>query len=116
MIEGVLEIFRATSAKRKYFALLTSLARIGVLELPEEMHSIVQRSDLTGIVEASRKAVVTCPAASCEILYIQPNGGGPGVVDFDEFSRVVRMYPDALSQRFAASLDEWSRVEPGSPR
>ncbi len=113
LLHGLIEIFRATDSKRKYFRLLALLAKIGLLRIPDEMGAVIERGTLLGIGELSRQIEITCPVRSCEIVYLQPNGDAPDVLSFDKFSESVLAHGDDFSRRFAKSLVEWSRIEPG---
>lgn len=98
LLEGVLEICEATSAKAKYGCLLSELARMGLVALDGE------------------GPVITAAARQCcrpLIVYIQPNGQGDDVVSFEDFARVVASYDDPLSKRFVLSLAKWAGVMPG---
>ena len=113
LLEGVLDIFRATNSKRKYFCLLEHIEGMGLLRIPMQMREIISRPCLLGINEASLQATVTARVCECLILYIQPNGSGPDVVSFKEFATVVQRHDDPISQRFARSLLEWAEVQAG---
>jgi hypothetical protein len=114
LLEGLLQIFRATESKRKYFRLLRLIEDMGLLRIPESVKRIVARRNLQGINEASRGIEIVCPTTECEIIYLQPEGTGGDVLNFTEFAKTVRSHPDPISQRFAQSLEEWARVEPGA--
>ena len=113
LLDGLLTIFRATQAKRKYFHLLTHLSRLGLLEIPDRMSDIMNRADLHGCTEASREIRVTCRTLAHSIIYVQPAGTGPEIISFDNFRAVVEQHSDSLSKRFAESLAKWVRVEAG---
>ena len=114
LLDGVLKIFRATAAKRKYFHLLDLLARVGYLHIPEDMYRIIQKDSLAGINKESEDIEIDCEAKQPEILYLQPNGDGEGVLSFAEFKRTVETFDDPISRRFAESLDEWATVKAGN--
>ncbi len=114
LIDGVLEIFRATQAKRKYFALLLLLQDIGLLEIPEELSEIMAGETLQGALCASRSVrVLTDGMRMPQIVYIQPQGEQSDVISFRQFSTVVRRHPDQVSQRFSQSLQEWASIQAG---
>ncbi len=104
LLDGLLEIFRKTDAKRKYFYLLEQLEKIGLLRIPTEMHALMARPSLHGATEASRAIQITAHTTESIIVYIQPNGTGEGVISFAEFAKVVRRHNDPVSLRFATSL------------
>jgi hypothetical protein len=114
LLEGLLTIFGATSAKRKYLHLLDLLAQVGLLQIPARVYEIAQGQSLQGITRASEGIVVTCPIQACSVIYLQPHGSGPDVLSFAEFREVVLGHDDPLSQRFAQSLQEWAGLEVGA--
>lgn len=114
LLNGVVDIFRVTSSRRKYYTLLLQLQRMSLVELPPSL-SEVMMSD----VDESADDValgITVRATECNpprIIYIQPGGPGADVITLEEFARTVGVHPDSVSQRFAASLTEWSRWKAG---
>ncbi len=115
LLEGLLEVFRASNAKRKYFCLLTLLESIGLASLPPRMKEVAAGKTLTGINEASREVVLTCPVSKIDIVYLQPSGEGADVLNFEEFAATVSDHQDPFSTRFAASLREWAKLRAGEP-
>ena len=113
LLGGVLDIFRATNSKRKYFALLEHLETMGLLRIPMEMKKNMSRPELQGVTEASQAVEVTGSVIDSIIVYIQPNGTGNDIINFDDFGAVVQKHQDPVSQRFAQSLVEWSRIKAG---
>ncbi len=116
LLEGLLDIFRATTAKCKYFYLLEHLEGMGLLRIPETMREVMARPNLQGMSAASREIEVQITSPESLIVYVQPNGEGPNVITFQDFAEIVRRHDDNLSQRFAQSLLEWARVEAGAKR
>ena len=113
LVEGVIEIFCATNAKRKYFVLLDLMESMELIRIPKELRTIMSRRHLQGATEASRLIEVTaCPATSL-IVYIQPNSEGDRIISFEEFRGVVQRYDDPVSSRFAKSLSEWAEIKAG---
>ena len=113
LLEGLLDIFRATNSKRKYFCLLQYLESMGLLRIPQQMKEIMSRSTLQGASEASRQIEVTAQARESLIVYVQPNGTGPDIIPFSEFADVARRHDDPVSQRFAVSLRDWAEIQAG---
>jgi hypothetical protein len=113
LLSGVLDIFRATNAKRKYFYLLEHLEGMGVLRIPVDMKEIMARRGLQGATEASRRIEITTQATDTMIMYVQPNGDGRDIISFTEFAAVVRRHDDPMSQRFTSSLCEWAEIQAG---
>ncbi len=113
LLEGLLDIFRATHAKRKYFCLLAYLERMGLLRLPEGMKEIMAQPTLRGVSQASRQVEIQVDPAESLIRYVQPNGAERNVITFHDFAAVVRKHDDPVSQRFARSLFRWANVQAG---
>jgi hypothetical protein len=99
LLGGLLEIFRATSAKQKYFGLLEYLEGMELLRTPKRIREIMARPTLQGANEASREIEITTAATDCVIVCVQPRGTGPDIISFADFAAVVR-------KLFSASLDE----------
>ncbi|MBC8217855.1 MAG: hypothetical protein H8E73_05265 [Planctomycetes bacterium] len=114
LLEGLLTIFKATDAKRKYSHLLNALGQMGLLDIPNTMYDIIARDSLQGITEASGDIRVTCAVQQGHIIYVQPNGQGPDIISFDDFRTVVLRHDDTVSSRFAQSLQEWTNVSAGT--
>ena len=108
LLEGLLRIFCTSGAKRKYFAKLLQLERLGLAVLPDALREIMARPRLQGAVHACAGIRVIAPSARPHVVYVQPNGDGPDVISFAEFACVVERHGDQLSQRFATSLREWA--------
>ena len=113
LLEGLLDIFRATNAKRKYFRLLEHLEAVGLLRIPTLLKEVMGRSFLRGADDASHQIEITARAVEVLIVYVQPNGSGPDIITFPEFAEVVRRHDDPVSRRFAASLSEWAVTRAG---
>ncbi len=114
LLSGVLDIFRATNSKRKYFALLELLESMGLLRIPMDVKEIMARRILQGVIEASHAIEVTTSVTDSVIVYVQPNGDGDDVISFEEFRAVVQENDDPVSQRFAQSLKKWATVKAGA--
>ena len=113
LIEGLLDIFRATNAKRKYFCLLEYLERMGLLSIPIQMKEIMMRPNLQGVNELSRKIEITVKSTESLIVYVQPNGDSKDIISFCEFAEIVQRHDDPVSLRFATSLREWAEIKAG---
>ena len=111
LLDGLLDIYRATKAKRKYFSLLIQLERMNLIRIPASLGDIMAGSTLQGSTEASRAIEVAAAAVERpRIVYVQPHGDGPDAISFQEFADEVGRHSDLVSQRFAASLREWAEV------
>lgn len=113
LLQGVLQIFRATLAKHKYFYLLKQLEKMGLVLIPNELENIMHRKSLQGANEASESIKIVSHVSSCEILYIQPNGIGEHVITFAEFADTIENNQDPFAKLFARSLREWAEVKAG---
>ena len=116
LLKGVLQIFHATQAKRKYFHLLKQLEKMGLLLIPKELEDIMERKSLQGANQASEAIKIVSQVSRCEILYIQPNGKDENVISFAEFADAIENNTDPFAQRFSSSLREWAEVKAGQHR
>jgi hypothetical protein len=113
LLEGVLDIFRATKSKRKYFNLLLHLEGMDLLEIPTNIKEIMSRPNIRGAVEASREIEISSNVLECIIIYIQPISKRDDEISFEDFRSIVLKNDDAVSRRFSKSLSEWARVQAG---
>lgn len=113
LLAGLLDIFRATNSKRKYFRLLQYLESLDLLQIPTSLKEIMARSHLQGANQASRQIVITRIPIQSRIVYVQPTGEGEDVISFEEFAKVVEKHDDPMSQRFAESLRRWAATRAG---
>jgi len=116
LLAGVLDIFRATNSKWKYFALLELLESMGQLQIHMDMKYIMSLSNLRGAEKASKAIEITTSVTESVIVYIQPNGDGGDIISFEDFRAVIQKHNDPVSQRFAQSLQEWADVKSGGKR
>lgn len=116
LLAGVLDIYRATYYKRKYFALLELLESIGQLRIPAELTQIMSRHSLQTATAVSRTIEITTSVTELIIIYVQPTGEENNVISFKAFHDVIQSHDDTLSQRFARSLLEWADVKAGYGR
>lgn len=114
LLGGVLDIFKATTSKRKYFHLLEHLESMGLLRIPPRMKEIMSQPSLRGATKASRQIEITSQVTKTKIIYVQPNGNSRNVISFKEFHAVVQKHNDPISQRFAQSLLAWANTKPGT--
>jgi len=113
LLGGVLDIFRATKSKRKYYCLLELLESMGLLEISSQVKEIMSRDALQGVVEASHEIKILKQVNEIEIVYVQPNGNGSDIISFEEFRSVVEKHEDPVSKRFAQSLFNWANTKAG---
>jgi hypothetical protein len=97
LLEGVREIYKATSSKKKYRYLLDCLQDMGFIALDSGVFRII-------------------PADyAIQIVYIQPNNreSHENVISFQEAAQIVGQHEDEVSSRFAQSLLEWADTRAG---
>ena len=88
LVEGVLEICRATASKKKYANLVALLAPAGW----------VDAGTCTNIA----------PPYKVEVVYIQPDGAGDGnIIPFRAIAEYLKDETDAVTRRFVESLKTW---------
>jgi hypothetical protein len=98
LVDGLIKIFNATNQKSKYMYLLNDIEVLGWIEMSG---SIIKN---------------TSERYNVKILYIQPekhSEESSDVVTFDEIISVIKPNADALSIRFAESLERW-KVNPNT--
>ena len=100
LLKGLRPILSATSQKRKYQALINELAEAGFLHLSDQHAFEIVKEDY--VVE------IACIQPKQETLSYAT------VISFDQVAALVRKKRDGFGKRFAASLDIWSKIEPGS--
>ncbi len=113
LLRGLLDIFRASTSKRKYYSLLLHLETIRLLSLPQKFKDIMGSSTLQGVIEASQEIQITAKTTNTIVVYVQPNGTESDIISFPFFAEVVRTHNDQISQRFATSLCEWAEIPAG---
>lgn len=113
LVTGVLDIFRVTNSKRKYYALLELMELMGLIRIPIEMKGIMSRSSLQGVTEVSYNIEITTSVTDSLIVYVQPNGEGNNIINFEEFSATVIKHGDPVSMRFAESIQKWATTKAG---
>lgn len=98
LLQGVLEIYSATRAKKKYRCLLEELQALGMVRKSDQNSYVVVPSD-----------------SEIEILYLQPNTGDENedTITFAEAADIITANEDEVSRRFAESLRRWSAVTAG---
>jgi len=98
LLDGVREIYKATSSKRKYRHLLRNLHDMGFITL-----------------EGDSAFRVTQVVYDIQIVYIQPHNHASQaeVISFQEAAQIISQHRDELSLRFAQSLLEWADVRAG---
>lgn len=90
LVDGVLEIRKATSAKKKYDNLLLLLSKVGWVD------------------KVSTKNTST--NYDIEIVYIQPNtdNSDKTIITFNDISKILADKQDELTKRFIKSLNKWT--------
>lgn len=98
LLNGLVKIYQATKAKRKYRYLLEKLQSLDMLVITEN------------------EGFQTIPADySSKIVYLQPNNldGKENVISFIEAAEIIEQEDDVICKRFAQSLREWASIKAG---
>lgn len=96
LLEGLLKIYAATDAKKKYRAMLDELVNADVLnKTNNKNYEIIQKEYETP-----------------EIYYIQPNGDGDNTINFHQIADILDS-TDEFEARFAQSLRLWADKKAG---
>lgn len=95
LIEGLIQIYEATSSKVKYKRLMSEFKEIGWVK------------------EENKKWINTSKNKKIEIVYIQPeknnNGDDKSVICFDMIAGIIEKNNTNISTRFAESLRKWKK-------
>jgi hypothetical protein len=113
LIQGLVEIFRVTKLKKKYFHLFKILADAGIIELPSQLQPRVFSKNMSGVGALIRKVKIIAPVEQSKVVYIQPTGDGENVITFNEFGSLIEGIDDPITQRFVESLKTWSEIKAG---
>lgn len=115
LTDGLLDIFKVTKAKPKYFHLLSQLESMGMLKIPDQLRAIMSSKSLVGFSSVCSRIenLAIEKVKKTSIVYVQPHGVGSDIINFEDFASVVRRHQDPVSQRFACSLIEWATVQAG---
>lgn len=116
ILTGVIDIFKVTNAKRKYFTLLEYLEMTRQIAIPLKLRQIMQADNLIGSTAASNEIQIISEVDELNVIYIQPRKEKNNEISFDEFANVVKRHEDTVSQRFAKSLIDWASVVAGDKR
>jgi hypothetical protein len=94
LVDGIIEIRKATRAKKKYDHLLSKLKEIGWVNKNKEIWENVIKHDYT-----------------IKIVYIQPTTRNDDVdktiITFDDVKTYLTNKENVLAQRFIKSLETW---------
>ena len=117
IVDGVCSIIRKTTAHQKYHHLVSALAKLGYLTMPDDIRAYLYPAPRPGLSQRLARIVPTGADASVEVLYVQPEAtDGDRCIDFEQFAAFVDRHDDPLSRMFAAHLRRWrtpaGRVEP----
>jgi len=117
VVEGIVDIAKATSHHQKYAHLLTELANHGCLRLPTEVLDYCFPSVRRGLRSRQNEIEVLVEPAefAIEVIYVQPREGAGRCIDFKRFAATVDRHDGPVSQRFAESLRSWGS-QAGSER
>ncbi|MHA1958580.1 MAG: hypothetical protein ACW968_16865, partial [Candidatus Thorarchaeota archaeon] len=80
LIQGLLEIFRVTNKKRKYFHLFKMLEDAGIIELPSQLQPKVFSKNMSGVMAIMRQVKIITPLEQTKVVYLQPTGDGENVI------------------------------------
>jgi len=89
-VDGILEIYKDTKAKKKYDHLLSHLSQIGWIDTIQLKNKIDHNYEI-------------------EIVYIQPNDDKSGrtIITFEKIANELSSRQDELTKRFVQSLQRW---------
>lgn len=114
LLDGLVRIFDATNAKRKYYHLFCLLERLGLVTLPPAMHDRCQSASLRGISREIDQIEIMERSPEMRIVYVQPKADGPDAIGFAEFANHLADCDDPVTRRFCQSLREWGSATAGT--
>ena len=98
LLDGLLQIYKATKYKKKYRCLFKQLVEIGMMKIGDD-----------GRFEPGDEKYLS------RVVYIQPGNkaGQENVITFDEAAEIIEQQDGAMAKRFSKSLREWAAVKAG---
>jgi len=90
LLQGLAQIYEATTYKTKYQWLLTELSKAGIIGF------------------ANDKIVIPDTDYKSEILYLQPECKALCEIGFNEIAEALEISEDPLTRRFCKSLRRWA--------
>jgi hypothetical protein len=113
LIHGLVKIFKATNVKRKYFHLFKMLEDAGVIEIPNELESLVFSKNMRGVNALVNDVKIVAPVGELKVVYLQPTGEGENIINFEEFAGLIEGFGNPVTLRFVESLRRWKRAKAG---
>ncbi len=119
IVEGICSIVRKTTTHQKYHHLVSTLAALGYVKMPDDIQEFLYPAPKVGLSERLRKVEATAGESTVEVLFVQPKRSpareGPRrrsddyrCIEFAEFAEFVERHDDPLSKVFAAHLRKWT--------
>lgn len=122
-LEGLIPIFKATKARKKYYWLLHQLKQLGYLKIPDEIAVFLYEKgprQQVGLTAEIDRIQLIPNEARVNSVFLQPSNTetpvGTTCIDFKEFSDFVARSKDPFSRSFAEALDEWHLSAAGDKR
>jgi hypothetical protein len=92
LIDGVILIYSATNKKNKYNYLIDELVGIGWVE------------------KDGKTFINTSKDYNIRKVYIQPDGVGEDIINFDDIINALEDIDDGISIQFCKSLENWKQI------
>lgn len=110
MLEGLINIFNATTSKRKYYHLFEKICKTGLAEMPGDLKGCIFSDTQVSkkISEMIKDIKINQKQPNVEIFYIQPKGDTEEVINFDYIADFLRDYDDDFSKLFRKHLIKWT--------
>ncbi|MBF0430757.1 MAG: hypothetical protein HQK83_05730 [Fibrobacteria bacterium] len=107
LLKGVIESFKHADAdgRVKYFELLKLLEELEQIRIPDNMKEIMARKNKTGLKVTADSIEIVSRIKNTKVIYLQPQGNRPGIINFAEFKTVVDKHRDKLSRNFSRILE-----------
>ena len=113
LINGLIDIFIATTSKEKYFNLFKKLSDIGIINLPSTLHLKILSSNLQEINKEISKIEIVKTIEQNKFYYLRPNTASEKTITFSEFISMIDDNDDELTKRFIVSLNKWAKKKAG---
>lgn len=111
IVEGLCSIVRKTEKHQKYHHLMSTLAGLGYVTMPDDIREYLYPRVVPGLSARLRQIQPSAVDSTVEVWFIQPGPCGddrcPNVVDFSRFAEFVERHDDPLSRVFGAHLRKW---------
>jgi hypothetical protein len=114
LVDGVLGIAQASSARGKYAHLLLRLHSLGLIRIPADLLPREGEPPSPNLSRQTKTFDITCGDIHPQIIYLQPTAGTDDgkagrMLTFDQLAEFLARYEDPIARRFRESLRAWAK-------